>query len=369
MPGSPGRRKRDNLFEFAAGIRFSAARRGGLALPLLRGGKSQRTTMPSFEWNKIIASVLTAGIVAMVSGILASHIIAPQRLEKPAYLPPGAAGGGKPAAAAAAAAPKGPPPIGPYLAKADPKKGEQIAKVCEACHDFAKGGPNKIGPDLWGVAEEKIAAVPHYEFSSALSKHKNEKWNPKELNVWLHNPQDFASGTKMSFPGISDPQQRADVIAYLETLTPGGAAHEKEVAEKAAAAAKEQKKPAAAKPKAAAAPAAGQQIGPALAKADPKKGKQIAAVCQACHTFGKGQPNGVGPNLDGVFGGPIAADRGGYQFSEALSKHKSQKWTPTNLDAWLANPQKFADGTKMTFPGLPSLKERADVIAYLKSLK
>jgi cytochrome c len=334
--------------------------------------------MPSFEWNKIIASVLTAGIVAMISGILASHIIAPQRLEKPVYLPPGAAGGGKAAPVTAAAAPKGPPPIGPYLAKADPKKGAEIAKVCEACHDFAKGGPNKIGPDLWGVAEEKIAAVPGYQFSAALSKHKNAKWDPKELNVWLHNPQDFAAGTKMSFPGISDPQQRADVIAYLETLTPGGAAHEKEVVQQAAAEAKKQPaagaksaaaKGAAAKPKAAAAPAGAQQIGLALAKADPKKGEQVAAVCKACHTFGKGQPNGVGPNLDGVFGGPIAVDRNGYEFSEALTKHKGDKWTPANLDAWLTNPQKFAPGTKMTFPGLPSLNERADVIAYLKSLK
>ena len=61
-------------------------------------------------------------------------------------------------------------------------------------------------------------------------------------------------------------------------------------------------------------------------KADPKKGQQLTAVCQACHDFTKGGPNKIGPNLWNVVGGPIAEDRGGYSFSDALSKHKGQKW-------------------------------------------
>jgi cytochrome c len=193
--------------------------------------------MSSFEWNKIIASVLTAMIVAMVVGILASQLVHPRHLEKAAYLPPGAEGGAT-ATAAAPAAPKV-EPIGPFLAKADPKKGEQTAKVCLQCHSFAKGQPNKIGPNLYGVMDEKIAAVPGYQFSPALSAHKDEKWDPAKLNVWLDKPQDFAKGTKMTFPGMPKEQDRADVIAYLLTNAPNGDQLLKDATEKAAAEAKQ----------------------------------------------------------------------------------------------------------------------------------
>jgi cytochrome c len=173
--------------------------------------------MSSFEWNKIIASVLTAMIVAMVAGILANQLVRPKELEKPVFLVQGAEQTAAAPAEQQAAAGKL-EPIAPLLAKADPKKGEEIAKVCAACHTFNKGGPNKIGPNLWGVTEEQIASVPGYQFSAALEKDKNEKWDPEKLNQWLHNPQSFAKGTKMTFAGIPDAQKRADVIAYLDTL-------------------------------------------------------------------------------------------------------------------------------------------------------
>jgi cytochrome c len=173
--------------------------------------------MSSFEWNKIIASVLTAMIIAMVTGVVAQSIVHPLKLEKAAYLPPGATGeaGGAPAESAAAPAEK-PDPID--MSKADPKKGEQVAKVCLQCHTFDKGGANKIGPNLYGVMDENIAGVPGYQFSSALLAHKDDKWDPDKLNVWLFKPQEFAKGTKMTFPGLPKVQDRADVVAYLESL-------------------------------------------------------------------------------------------------------------------------------------------------------
>ena len=121
-------------------------------------------------------------------------------------------------------------------------------------------------------------------------------------------------------------------------------------------------------PGAAPAQAGPEPIGALLAKADPNAGKAETKVCSACHTFEKGGPNRIGPNLYNVVGQPIAEDRNGYQFSEALSKHKGQKWTVPNLDAWLTNPQAFAKGTKMTFAGFPKAEDRAEVIAYLHSL-
>ena len=173
--------------------------------------------MPSFEWNKIIASVLTAMIVAMAAGILASQIVRPRHLEHPVYLPPGAEAGAATAAAPGQAA-AGPEAIEPSMAKADPAKGQQIAKVCLQCHTFDKGGANKIGPNLWAIMEEHIASAPNYQFSPALAAHKGDKWDPDKLNLWLFKPQSFAKGTKMTFPGLPKVQDRADVTAYLGSL-------------------------------------------------------------------------------------------------------------------------------------------------------
>ena len=171
--------------------------------------------MSSFEWNKIIASILTAMIVAMVSGILAGQLVRPKPLEKAVYLP---AGTEQAAATAQPGAAAGPEPIGPLLAKADPKRGEQLVKVCVQCHTFNKGGANKIGPNLWDIMEENMAAVPNYQFSAALEAHKNEKWDSDKLNQWLWRPQSLIKGTKMTFAGMPKVEDRADVIAYLETL-------------------------------------------------------------------------------------------------------------------------------------------------------
>jgi cytochrome c len=173
--------------------------------------------MPSFEWNKIIASVLTAMIVAMVSGILAGELVRPKSLEKPVFMPAGAEQVATAPAQEAAAA--GPAPIEPLLAKADPKKGEQLAKVCLQCHTFQQGQPNKIGPNLWNVVGQPMGEDRGgYQFSSAMEGHKGDKWDPDELNKWLWRPQSLIKGTKMTFAGMPKAEDRADVIAFLQTL-------------------------------------------------------------------------------------------------------------------------------------------------------
>jgi cytochrome c len=172
--------------------------------------------MSSFEWNKIIGSVLTALIVAMVAGILSNMLVQPQPLEKPVFVVAGA-----PAAAPAeqaAAAPKL-EPITPLLAKADPKRGQELTKICQVCHTFNKGEANKIGPNLWDVVGEPMGEDRSgYSFSSALEADKGQKWDPEKLNAWLASPQQFAPGTKMTFAGFPKAQDRADVIAYLQSL-------------------------------------------------------------------------------------------------------------------------------------------------------
>jgi len=174
--------------------------------------------MSSFEWNKIIGAVLASMILAMVSGIIAGNLVKPTVPAKPVYL---VAGAESPAAGpAVAAAPAGPEPIAPLLAKADPAAGKDQSKKCTACHTFEKGGPNRIGPNLWNVIGEPIAEGREgYQFSAALGAHKGEKWTVDELNAWLFNPQGFAKGTKMTFAGLPKAQDRADMVAYLNTLS------------------------------------------------------------------------------------------------------------------------------------------------------
>jgi cytochrome c len=321
----------------------------------------------SFEMNKIIGAFLGAMILAMVCGIIADGLVSPSELAKPVYM---VAGVKETPAAATAAKPAGPTPIGPYLAKASAAKGRQIAVVCTACHTFGKGQPNRVGPNLYGIYGGPVAEDRGgFAFSDALKAHDKQIWTADLLNDWLAGPQTFAPGTKMTFAGLPKVQDRADVIAYLDTLSDHPlplVSTEKPAPAKPAAPVK----PAAAPTKKAAVkpPSGGSALVALLAGASAARGKQDAVICSACHTFDKGQPNRIGPNLWGVFGGPIAEDHDNFAFSDALKKHDTEKWTPALLNQWLTSPAKFAPGTKMTFAGFSSAKERADVIAFLDSL-
>ena len=103
-----------------------------------------------------------------------------------------------------------------------------------------------------------------------------------------------------------------------------------------------------------------------LATADPAKGAEVFKKCGSCHTINQGGPNGQGPNLYATVGEPIGQGKGGYEFSEAL-KSKGGAWDFDALNAWLTKPSKYMPGTKMSFPGLSSPQDRANVIVYLNS--
>jgi cytochrome c len=173
--------------------------------------------MSSFELNKIAAAILLAGIIAMVASFIAGELVKPKPLAQPAYVVAGAEH--KPAAAAGGGAPQEAAiePIGPLLAKANPAEGEKIAKQCAACHTFDKGGPNRVGPNLYGVIGAPHAHVEGFQFSKVMESMHNKTWDYEELNKFLTNPKAYAPGTKMTFAGLRKPEQRADVIAFLRT--------------------------------------------------------------------------------------------------------------------------------------------------------
>jgi cytochrome c len=316
--------------------------------------------MKHYRLNQIAMAVLGALLLIFGTKTLINIAFEEHEPEKPGFevaTKQGEKAGEKPAVAAGSDLPA-------LLAKADAAKGETTAAICKACHAFEAGAPSPIGPNLHDVVGRKIASVEGFNYSPALKAHAGEVWSYENLNHWITNPQAFASGTTMAFPGLPDAQQRADVIAFLRTKTSNPPPLPEVVAAKEAPAA-EGAKPAEGAATGEAAP--GAEILPALAKADPKKGEASVALCKVCHSFDKGAPSPIGPNLYGVVGRKIASLEG-FNYSPALKAKQSEgDWTFEHLDLWLTNPQAFASGTTMAFPGLPDLHTRADVIDFLRT--
>lgn len=186
------------------------------------------------EFNKIFAAILTAGLVAMMSSFISRKVIHPEIPEKTAYQ---VAGVEASQASGTQAAPSGPEPILAMIEKADTAKGESVAKACAACHDFTKGGPNKVGPNLYNVVGGKKAHMDTFSYSTGMAS-KGGIWDYDSLNHFLYKPKAFVEGTKMSFAGLKKPEDRAAVIAWLRTLSdaPAPLPSADEIAREAAAA-------------------------------------------------------------------------------------------------------------------------------------
>lgn len=172
--------------------------------------------MDSFEWNKIIGAVLGTVIFIFVVRLVAEHVYEPEHPEKPGYIVEGVIE--TPAAGGAAAPVEEPmPDWGTVLASANVGNGKSLEGRCSQCHDVTKGGPNKIGPNLFGIVDRPRASHAGFAYSSAM-KGKPGPWSYDELFKFLKSPAIDIPGTKMSFAGIRSAQDRIDLIAYLRTL-------------------------------------------------------------------------------------------------------------------------------------------------------
>ncbi len=165
------------------------------------------------ENNKIFAAVLVAGIVIMLSGFIANKFIPDEDLEEDAF-PIEAA---EVATAGALKVEAVAEPIADLIAAADPTRGAKLSKACAACHSFDKGGPNKIGPNLWNTYNNKKGHIASFAYSDALLA-KGGVWNVENLNSFLWKPKKYIPGTKMNYAGMRKPEDRAAIVKYLQTL-------------------------------------------------------------------------------------------------------------------------------------------------------
>jgi cytochrome c len=168
--------------------------------------------MDSFEINKVLGAVLGTCLFLVAMHIASGAIFTPAVPAKPGYeiaVKEEQPATGGPAAPAEV-------PIAQLLASASAQQGQNDAKVCLTCHNMAKGQGNKVGPDLYGVVGRAVASEAGFNFSAAL-KAKGGTWTFDNLDPWIKNPRGDVPGTLMTFGGISNEKQRANIIAFLNS--------------------------------------------------------------------------------------------------------------------------------------------------------
>ncbi len=308
--------------------------------------------------NKIMAGFLTAGIVLWGANRIASVVIHTEAPEKTAIAITGMQTAAPPAAAVGLAS------IIPLITAASVSKGEAfVQQQCSSCHTVNQGGAAGVGPNLYGVIGGPMFASAGFGYSAAVKSKAKGNWNYDNMNAWLADPATFAPGTEMSYPGIKNTQERANVVAYLRTLSANPLKLPTAAEIKAASAPAQAAAATAGSPGPAPAPTPG--IDTMFANADIAKGQSLVnEQCSSCHSLAKGGPVLVGPNLYGIVGEKMFS-KPGFSYSSAATAKAKGNWDADTMSAWLQDPQGFAPGTAMAYPGVKNTQTRADVIAYL----
>ena len=169
--------------------------------------------MSGIELNKIAAAILLASLIAMLVGFITNILYKPiLQPEARGYSVETSEGPSK----VAEASEEAPLDIAELMKTANAEAGKDLVKKCAVCHSLEKNGPNKIGPNLWNIVGAEKAKVADYKYSTALTT-KGGSWDEESLFHFIHKPSQFVPGTKMSFAGLSKPQDIANVIMFLKT--------------------------------------------------------------------------------------------------------------------------------------------------------
>lgn len=378
----------------------------------------------SFELNKIAGAILGTLLLVMGLGFLAEAIYAPIEDKGPGYALPEPEAGASAAPVEVVAA----TPLPVLLASASAENGAADSRKCASCHNFAEGAGNKTGPDLYGVVGRPIASHEGFSYSDALIAYGAEQgnWTYEALAAFIHDPRGDVEGTKMTFAGIKDEQELADILAYLQTLSatpvpfpaveevvevapateehaaadeateapateePAAAPEEPAMAVEEPAAAADEAAMAAEEPAMSAEPAppveepvmaaeapvmaveqpaaAGDSdLEAAIANASLDDGAAALRSCRACHDWVEGGRNKVGPLLYDVVGRQIASEEG-YNYSDAMKAFAADNgvWTYELLNTWITDPRALIPGTKMSYGGMSDAGDRAAAIALLR---
>ena len=170
--------------------------------------------MYTTQFNKFAMALLGVLLLTMALGVVTNGIFAPHKSAKPGYDLPGEV-----VAEAAKPADSGPQvPLPELLAKADAAKGQADVKVCQACHKFEKGAVAAVGPPLYGVVGRPVASIAGFGYSDGI-KAMGGNWSYESIFKFLTKPSALVVGTKMTYPGEPEAQKRADILAYLQTLS------------------------------------------------------------------------------------------------------------------------------------------------------
>jgi cytochrome c len=175
----------------------------------------------SLELNKIFAAILTAGVTFGMAGLVGRLIVHPTPLKESAIQ----IGEPAPVQAVAAIAAPALEPIAPLLAAANVQAGQQLAqRQCASCHSLNEGGRNGVGPNLYGIIGAKHAHAAGFNYSAAIRAMADKPWTYEDMNAWIANPRGYAPGNKMTYAGMASVQNRADLIAYLRSISPNAPA-------------------------------------------------------------------------------------------------------------------------------------------------
>lgn len=174
--------------------------------------------MDSFEFNKIAGGVLSALLVIFASKTMIDISRSGHgHAEKAGYTLPMPKEGASAVAAAPAAAAFDAGAVVAQISKASVDGGQAVFKKCAACHTAEKGGPNKVGPNLWGVVGRKAGSHEGFAYTDGMKS--QPAWGFDTLAKFIHNPKGVVPSTKMVFAGIQEAGDLADLLAYLRTLS------------------------------------------------------------------------------------------------------------------------------------------------------